>query len=862
MILPKNETRIFDHELLDNGIKIIYVEDPLLDKTIVSVTVAVGSFANPKEYQGLAHFLEHMLFHGSKKYPDENAFPKAIEKYGGHTNAYTSHFETVYYFSAFNNGITDAMEIFSRFFIDPLFNEDAVNREINAVNSEHQKNINSDHWREYQLIKNISKIDSAHNTFPTGNLETLKKEGVREKMIEFYQKYYVSENLCVCMVSNLKIDKQKKMIKKTFGKIPKQNKETFTLIKPIFETESKTYQMIPLSDIQQLNYYWEIPNDKKFMRNKLFIILGDVLVKNDKNSYLNYLKINGYVQEMHTSIHEKEGTFSINFTLTKLGLKNINFIDGTLKHELDKIFKYDWKKIVNYYKKLYLINFENSSKIDSLSLANKLSVNLHNYNFNEVFVGEHIILNPTSNIELIKPYFLKNHLKILVLNSKLDDYVIDPYYGTKYAEIKNIDFDLIKINNKLNLDNPFLDMKPYHINNLDCEKPTLIKEKSWYGGSSEFNESIMKGSLIFESPKFFNSPKNYLLTILVDSCLTFYLKQELYNILTLNFDISILSKHKYNALIIEYSCPNDPIKFNQFINKTLYLIQTATIPPKIMEEKIQHLKEELANTNHLNPWEYSSYYISQKESYLNTVLLKEIDKITNRDIKLFINEIFDDCTLTTFFYGNLTQDQIPQNDIMNRLIFNQRVPFKKINFIENITINHPNLNEKNNCVTYYFYIGAFSPLNWLHLFIVNLILDRIFYQELRTKKQMGYLVNLGMTNYGDNYYLFEKIQSNKSCDEICNEINKFNSKIEDFINDNNLEATKISCKNHLKEKSTSIDDCFNKYFNEILTRKYLFDRKKIILQQLKNVTKDSIKNFTKEYIFENTYKSIFRLKGN
>jgi len=199
---------------------------------------------------------------------------------------------------------------------------------------------------------------------------------------------------------------------------------------------------------------------------------------------------------------------------------------------------------------------------------------------------------------------------------------------------------------------------------------------------------------------------------------------------------------------------------------------------------------------------------------------------------------------------------------MNRLIFNQRVPFKKINFIENITINHPNLNEKNNCVTYYFYIGAFSPLNWLHLFIVNLILDRIFYQELRTKKQMGYLVNLGMTNYGDNYYLFEKIQSNKSCDEICNEINKFNSKIEDFINDNNLEATKISCKNHLKEKSTSIDDCFNKYFNEILTRKYLFDRKKIILQQLKNVTKDSIKNFTKEYIFENTYKSIFRLKGN
>jgi hypothetical protein len=52
------------------------------------------------------------------------------------------------------------------------------------------------------------------------------------------------------------------------------------------------------------------------------------------------------------------------------------------------------------------------------------------------------------------------------------------------------------------------------------------------------------------------------------------------------------------------------------------------------------------------------------------------------------------------------------------------------------------------------------------------------------------------------------------------------------------------------------------FFSEIISRKYLFHRKKIITTQLKNVTKDSIKKFINEYIFNNKYKSILCVKGN
>jgi len=224
-----------------------------------------------------------MLFLGSKKYPDETHFENAVKKYGGKSNAYTDHFETVYYFSAFNDGIENLMDIFSHFFIDPLFKEDCVKREINAINSEHQKNINNDHWREYQLYKNFAKKDSAYNTFPTGNIDSLNKNDVRDKMIEFWEKYYTSSNIGICIISNMKISKQKNLIEKTFGNIVKKVGSKFILQKPIYDINDVCYQMIPLADIQHLNYYWEIPIDKKFRRNKLYFILGDLLIKNEKN---------------------------------------------------------------------------------------------------------------------------------------------------------------------------------------------------------------------------------------------------------------------------------------------------------------------------------------------------------------------------------------------------------------------------------------------------------------------------------------------------------------------------------------------------------------------------------------------------
>ena len=73
-------------------------DDGKYRKAALSLTVGCGSFLDPPNLQGLAHYLEHMLFMGSRKYPGENAYDEYLSRRGGESNAYTECEETVFHF--------------------------------------------------------------------------------------------------------------------------------------------------------------------------------------------------------------------------------------------------------------------------------------------------------------------------------------------------------------------------------------------------------------------------------------------------------------------------------------------------------------------------------------------------------------------------------------------------------------------------------------------------------------------------------------------------------------------------------------------------------------------------------------------
>ena len=90
---------------------------------------------------------------GSSKYPQEDAFAKIEQKYDGSSNAFTSCQDTNFYFSIANKGLKEMLEVWSMFFIDPLINQDSLEREISAINSEYKNSITKLPYRFYNLLR-------------------------------------------------------------------------------------------------------------------------------------------------------------------------------------------------------------------------------------------------------------------------------------------------------------------------------------------------------------------------------------------------------------------------------------------------------------------------------------------------------------------------------------------------------------------------------------------------------------------------------------------------------------------------------------------------------------------------------------
>ncbi len=191
---------------LSNNLRVLLVSDSEAEECAAAMDVAVGSFSDPKEYQGLAHFCEHMLFYANEKYPEEGAYAEFLSSHGGYDNAFTSTQNTNYHFKVSSDYLKEALDRFAQFFISPVFSSSAVGREVNAVDAEHRKNLQNDDWRLWQLLKQVSNPDHPFHGFSTGDLETLDKPGVLDGLKDFYSAHYSANEVINCQYSNVMVE--------------------------------------------------------------------------------------------------------------------------------------------------------------------------------------------------------------------------------------------------------------------------------------------------------------------------------------------------------------------------------------------------------------------------------------------------------------------------------------------------------------------------------------------------------------------------------------------------------------------------------------------------------------------------------
>lgn len=358
----------FSQFSLPNHLSVLLKHNPISQRNGIGLLVEAGSSHEPRNVQGLAHLLEHMLFMSSNKYPKEGYFKEILAKSSGHSNAMTTDTLTVYFFDIDSHSPNFELiaDVFSRFFIDPIIQEETLSREINAVHNEYENDLNSNEWRFQELMRTLADPKSAFNHFCIGNRDTLKIKNengeLKDIIQEFYNKFYVSSKMHLFVNSNLPIKKIYQMVSNLFGKIP--YKPPFKLPKHLIERK----RAFPNSILGSLAWYKPIGNLK--MMSIIFPLEDLQLLKIGKeNHYFNYIERiikDRSENSIYTQLKKEElilsleiGKFdryyklrvmSVKFLLTTKGVGNVEkilqiFFDGLQKLKTQAIDKSFFKKI-------------------------------------------------------------------------------------------------------------------------------------------------------------------------------------------------------------------------------------------------------------------------------------------------------------------------------------------------------------------------------------------------------------------------------------------------------------------------------------------------------------------------------------
>tara|TARA_B110000908_G_scaffold168608_1_gene223867 strand:+ start:814 stop:3402 length:2589 start_codon:yes stop_codon:yes gene_type:complete len=852
MIIPKNETRKFKLGKMSNKIKYVLIHNKNIDKTQICVNVKIGSSMDPLNNMGLAHFLEHMLFMGNKKYPKEDFFDSHLKKYGGYSNAYTDTFATVYFFQCNNQGINIAADCFSEFFKTPLFSKSSVNREINAINSEHSKNLKQDMWRLIHFIRMNSKKDSILNKFYTGNLDSFDNN-VRNDMINFYKKYYVSENITLTVQSNLSIEKIEKLLE-PFRNIPlnKSNKLVFSIKKPLFNKINTLSHLESTSDNYKMVVYYEIDYTTDTFKTMSHSLITDLLNLNHETS-LRQLLINKKLVSEFYAFHLSEGIMFLYFEL--FSINNISEIIKIVTNYFNFLLKSSKiNSFIKESKKIYKILFDNSEVDISIDIITSLSTNLHLFSSKYFYAANSIIFEDTKTVkkDIIKQLkSFKNHKIILYHRKNLDKmklkdkpyqmkYIHDNYSSfinsTKLVGKIKFDIDITEITeptlfNIKNMIKPIQEKNIYYITNKSFKEP-LIYLKVYYKLPETIINSVSEFCNIKLMLKYFNEIINISMHQLLKMNTSVYFSLNIFS------SRIILNISTFNNLLLPIFKKLDEIISIKKINKI------------ILNKVKKNLIDTYLSMKNATPWDLINYMV-QNSFYENIFsienILGEFNKINNikpldfniLEKNVFMVGNFNSSQLTTVvkkFKSSLKPEKILTDIKFSNKIFNISNKLKQV------------------CYSHNYIFGKYDTDKMSLLILLVNIVESKFFNIFRTKKQYGYRVGIHLSKIiiRNNvvYSLSLKIQTEKN-------ISKLKQELLDFVNEipNLLEKVVLATYQHslmirLKEPIKNTSELFRKYDDQILYQTNNFDKKEKLIKAIKKINKNKLIKFIHKYLIE------------
>ncbi|RME73242.1 MAG: hypothetical protein D6781_00810, partial [Verrucomicrobia bacterium] len=436
----KSQIRKF---VLENGMKVILLSDPNFNKSAASVTVGVGSLMDPPDRQGLAHFLEHMLFLGTEKYPSESEYGNYLRSNGGYSNAYTASDYTNYHFEIRHEAFEGAIDRLAQFFIAPLFKAEFADREMNAVNSENQKNLENDNWRRYQLRNSLCLPGHPENHFGTGNLETLKGT-TREELLAFHKKYYSANRMTLALTGAASLDEMEAWVREYFGPVKNYNLPEVRFPPEYLPRKPalRLARMEPVKDLRELTLEFPLPGVWEHWASKPDELLSFILGYEGEGSLLSKLKAEGLATSLGAFTYDRTAdyaSFYVNFELTPAGLEHYERVIELFFSAVDDMrqagfpsYLFRERAKMASLDELYKDKGEGAAR--AVELANLIRI----YPLEVAERVPYLWLKEDPEVyrQFLDRLAPDNMLAILVARGVETDSV-EPYYGTKYSYVED-----------------------------------------------------------------------------------------------------------------------------------------------------------------------------------------------------------------------------------------------------------------------------------------------------------------------------------------------------------------------------------------------------------------------------------------
>ncbi|REL37099.1 insulinase family protein [Thalassotalea euphylliae] len=322
-----NDPREYHTFTLGNQLEVITVSDPNLKQSAATLSVGVGQYQDPTQFQGLAHFLEHMIFMGSEKYPTPDEFMAFVSENGGRTNAYTAQQQTTYLFTIDSKQFAPALDRLSSAIKQPLFDASMVQKEINAVNSEWLTHRQSDQFVQQRAAARTGNLAHPRVQLGVGNLETLNKDkaALLAELGNFHQDFYSANIMKLVLVGNQTPKQLKKLAKKYFSNIKNKKVERPVTLLPAYQTEHLGQHIYVQSKVKVplLAVEFAIPNNMSQWQSQANAYVQKLIASQEEGSLLATLTEQGLIQFGNVMFMPNawgnNGSAFIQFVLTEKG---------------------------------------------------------------------------------------------------------------------------------------------------------------------------------------------------------------------------------------------------------------------------------------------------------------------------------------------------------------------------------------------------------------------------------------------------------------------------------------------------------------------------------------------------------------